>query len=420
MIALVNGVRFNAKEINSNFQAINSQLTTLEQKMNFLKNRTLFYESYLRNSTGKHFLIQDLVKRLHRRINDIDILQKRNQNDQDELEKSVARHTLLIHTSNTNLQNKINDYHNALLRRLEKLEQDNTAHKQNNQRVEERLKAESTKNRNLLSLINMLSGDIRSVHNNMTRSINKLRSKHEWLATYLHNKSIEDAQLHNMVRALQVNIRDMQQSLFSLEMKTTEHRLQQKSSQRVTQGMIKEKLLQYLKKHKAKYSSLKTTTTTTTSEPLTPTERPIERITNATLKPKTTITTTTTKKTTTTTAMPTTLATKSQTPKTESTTTTTIKAIKTTTLPITLTTKSQASTTEPTTTTPTMNPMEELAAKITTTTTTVKELESNEDNMKEAELMKHVDNSETSESKPLQDLVELLNDGGYRNILWGR
>ena len=285
LAGIAQAVRFNAKEINANFRAVNKQLTMLERKVNFLRNATFHHGNRLRNSTNQNFWLYDQMNRLHRRIEEMERIQNRQQTDGEDLKKDVADNKILIQTSNVNLQNQLNNQHSSLSRRLEKLEQENKLQKENIKSLEDKLRLETAKYKNLFSRVRTLSGSIWSVHYNMSRSIEKLRKRHEWLATYIYNKTTEDTNLHNNVRHLQNHIQDLQQQLHYLETKIeegkyeSEHKLQ--ANEEKTEELMKsfkEKLFAHIKDH-AKNTQVKSKKNTSPKPTISTTFKPTQKVT---------------------------------------------------------------------------------------------------------------------------------------------
>ena len=376
--------RFSAKEIERNFTGIYNEIREIEKSLQSYHQRMerLSYES--RNDTVAYNQLLKRLTNLHYELDRVKKIQKQELDEKIRWKILAENNSRLIYNFKVHLQNQINKNQNSLFKRLEILERRYNLQQQSVLHLENKLDLEVVKNARLSDQVVDLKDSIRKVYNNMTLAITKLRRKHDWLASRIHNKSVADTEMMRYYRRF---AEELQKQIYALDQKIA-------IEQKETPVRLKELLMTLLAEitEKAKTTSgttipttttttgqpatTTTTTTTTTTASGTTTKQPSStpKITRKPTTPATTKTEIPTKTTSTTTEKPTTTTTQTTSAPTTPTTSTQTTSTQTTSTPTTSTpTTSTPTTSTPTTTTTTTTTSTPTTITPTTTPTTTEE-----------------------------------------------
>ena len=333
------GARFNAKVIERNFTGIYNEIREIEKSLESYHNRMERLSSKSQNDTMAYNQLLKRLENLHAELDRIKKIQKQELDNKTRWKTLAENNSRLIYNFRVHLQNQINKNQKSLFSRLARLELRYNTQQQSVLNLEQKLDHEVAKNTRLTHKVSGLKDTIRKMCTNMTSAITKLRRKHNWLASRIHNKSAADTEMMRYYRRF---AEELQKQIYALDQKIA---IEQKETPLRLKELLVNLLAEITEKQNAKTTSASVTGTTTTKEPT----RMKFRVMSSTSTPKNTKKRTTmeSRKTSSTPTAPTSTTT---TITTEETTTQKTPSTTETTLPTTLPTTETTTTTETETT----------------------------------------------------------------------
>lgn len=267
--------RFNAKVIERNFIGIYNEIREIEKSLKNYNNRMEQMSQKSQNDTEAYHQLLKRLDNLHSELDRIREIQKQELSNKIRWKTLAENNSRLIYNFRIHLQNQLNKNQKSLFNRLAHLELRYNTQQQSVLNLEQKLDHEVAKNARLSHKVSGLKDTIRKMYSNMTSAITKLRRKHDWLASRIHNKSAADTEMMRYYRRF---AEELQKQIYALDQKIA---IEQKETPLRLKELLVNLLAEITEKQNAKTTNEPTTTkeTTTTTKSRTKSSTSSPRIT---------------------------------------------------------------------------------------------------------------------------------------------